>query len=174
MKKLLSILLALTLALSLGATAFAADPVVDIVHNETVLEAIKAILDEIDPSAYDELVAFIDTDEFQAEYAALMDKISAVIEDPTEVAGMVDDYIEELAELLGLDIEEVKEMLAESGLFDWIAKLYMPGVPETTTVEATTAVEDTVPPTGSAAGSLAIFATLSIAAAAAFVCTKKN
>ncbi len=174
MKKILSILLALTLALSLGATAFAADPVADALHNEAVQALLEKILDEVSPTAYDDLVEYIHTDEFQASYAALADKATGIIEDPTQIAALFDDFIAEIADATGVDTDEIKEMLANSGLFDWIAKLYMPGVPETTTAVATTVAEETVPPTGSAAGSLAIFATLSIAAAAAFVCTKKN
>jgi hypothetical protein len=174
MKKFLSVLLALTLALSLSVMTFAApattyDKFIEAIHSEGITKGLETALDLVSPTAYDEMVEYIHTDEFKAEFKALVEKADGF--NASDVAGLFDDFLVDLAGTLGIeDVNILKDALAKSGLFDWVAKLYMPATP---TTEAPTE-EETVPETGSAVGGIAIFATLSVAAAAAFVCAKKK
>lgn len=174
MKKILSVLLALTLALSLSVMSFAApatayDKLIEFIHSDTVKDGLKTVLDEV--GIYDEVIAAVHTDDFKANFKALID--GAENFDTAQLAGWWDDLIKEIADKTGVEIEDVKEALSKTGLFNWVANLYMPAAPVTTTAPATT-TSVSVPETGSAVGGLAIFATLSLAAAAAFVATKKN
>jgi hypothetical protein len=172
MKKILSVVLAVTLALSLGVMSFAADTsgydqLINFIHNDDVKAGIESILEEV--GVYDEVIDFVHTDEFKAEFETLIGQAGGLLEDPSQVAGIFDDLLVELSANTGVSVDDIKDALADTGLFDLVANLYMPAAPETTT-----AVEETIVDTGSAVGGIAIFATLSIAAAAAFVCTKKN
>ncbi|MCL2508414.1 MAG: hypothetical protein FWF05_04485 [Oscillospiraceae bacterium] len=91
---------------------------------------------------------------------------------PTNV---MDDIVTGLFTLLaamGVDVDALYEKLASNKIINWIANFYKGGAMTTTTVEETTATPE-VPVTGSSA-SIAVFATLSLAAAAAFVCLKKK
>ncbi len=179
MKKIFSALIALTLVLTLSVMAFAApektayDKLLETVHSDASKAAIKTVLDAIDPTSevYEKLIATVHTDEFKAGFKAIIEGTEDF--DTTKIAGLFDDFINDTAAATGVKPEVVKEALAKSGLFDWVAKLYMPATPETTTA-ATTTVAPTIAPTGSATGGIAIFATISVAAAAAFVCIKKN
>lgn len=87
-----------------------------------------------------------------------------------EVAGLVDKILERLEEY-GIDTEPVIDMLAESKLGNAVIGIY---VGETTTVEEIDPpVTDTIIDTG-APSSVAAFAVLAVAAAGAFVCTRKK
>ncbi|MEI6579524.1 MAG: hypothetical protein WCN92_08705, partial [Eubacteriales bacterium] len=87
------------------------------------------------------------------------------------------DLVKTISDKTGVDVGTIKGQLADSEIFNWFAKIYIPGEKATTTVAVvpeTTTEATVIPDTGSAVGGIAIFATLSIAAAAAFVCSKKN
>ena len=160
MKKILSVLLALTFVLSMGIMSFAAE--------ETTTAATTAVATT--KSVVDKIKDYLEGDDFKKIVTDLKDAVDRVAKDPEEMAKMADEAVEKISKATGMDIEEVQKAIADSGLFDGIAKIYMPALPVTTTAAPTTTIVDT----GSAAGGLAIFATLSVAAAAAFVCTKKK
>ncbi len=91
------------------------------------------------------------------------------------VAGLVDKILERLEEL-GIDTTPIIDKLAESKVGSTIIGIY---TGETTTEEETTAEETTteevveIPKTGHAS-SIAAFAVLAVAAAGAYVCTRKK
>lgn len=124
--------------------------------------------------AADELQAFIDSPEAQS----VIDDFKTALKDgdTNGLAAAVDGWVQDFADENGIDVSEVKQWLADNlgFLSDW----YIPA--EVTTEEVTlpeTEPEtepEVIPQTGSAMGGIAIFATLSLAAAAAFVCTKKR
>lgn len=89
----------------------------------------------------------------------------------SEVAGLVDKILERLEEY-GIDTEPVIDMLASSKVGNAIIGIY---VGETTTVpaEVDPPVTDTIINTGSPS-SVAAFAVLAVAAAGAFICTRKK
>ncbi len=94
-----------------------------------------------------------------------------------DISTFVDDLVKTISDKTGVDVGTIKGQLADSEIFNWFAKIYIPGEKATTTVAVvpeTTTEATVIPDTGSAVGGIAIFATLSIAAAAAFVCSKKN
>lgn len=179
MKKLLSVLLALSMVLSLGVMSFAAD---------SALDDVKGTLEGV----YNELKKITETDDFQAKFEDFKKGAGEIIDDPTKIQGMFDDLMREAADAIGVDWDAIKAQLESSEIFDIIGKLIEGSGKDETTTKAPEKEADkeedqedkkdkedkedgtTIVDTGSAAGSLAIFATLSIAAAAAFVCTKKN
>lgn len=105
---------------------------------------------------------------------------SVEIVDSSEVAGLVDKILERL-ESLGIDTDPIIDKLAESKVGNAIIGIY---TGETTTdPEETTAEEESsdetpteaidAPKTGHAS-SIAAFAVLAVAAAGAYVCTRKK
>lgn len=105
---------------------------------------------------------------------------SVEIVDSSEVAGLVDKILERL-ESLGIDTDPIIDKLAESKVGNAIIGIY---TGETTTEsEKTTAEEESsdetptetidAPKTGHAS-SIAAFAVLAVAAAGAYVCTRKK
>lgn len=181
MKKLLSILLALVMALSLGVMAFAADvedesstdAVPTPIAEETVCETCESVED-----ALKELLGYVNSDEFKGTMEDLKNKVEDLIENSDDVAGVVDDLFEKLEDLSGgaIDRETISKILADTGLFDWFVKLYVPAIPETTTTTTATTepeTEENIPQTGSTGAGLAVFAVLSVAAAAAYVSKKR-
>ena len=98
------------------------------------------------------------------------------IVDSSAVAGLVDDIIARL-ESMGIDTDPIIDTLAESKVGNAIIGIYT-GEPETepeTEVEEpeTEVVEPEIPVTGQAS-SIAAFAVLAVAAAGAYVCTRKK
>ena len=180
MKKLLSALLALTLVFSLSVMAFAEDAPAEAAAAETTTVC-ATCPDPVD--TLDELFDLIQSDKFKADLKEATDKLQKLgktleelLKDTEKIAPAVDGLLEKIAEETDIDVAELKTKLGETEIFNWFAKLYMPAIPTTEAPVVTTTVKTTtaVPKTGSAAGGIAIFATLSIAAAAAFVCTKKK
>jgi len=128
----------------------------------------------------DEFQTFVDSKEVQDLIA---DAKTAVANGGTDgIASAVDSWVKDVADQLDIPITDVKSWLADSEIFNAFADMYI--TDQETTVaptevtdtepvtEATT--QGTIPQTGSATAGIAIFATLSLAAAAAFVCTKKR
>ena len=169
MKKLLSALLALTLVFSLSVMAAAEDTTAA----PTTAAPTTCCPDPVD--TFEELLALIQSDEFKADLKAATDKLAEIAKDTEKIAPFVDDLLVKIEEKTGVSVADLKTKLGESEIFNAFAKIYMPAIPTTAAPVVTTTVKATeVPKTGSAVGGIAIFATLSIAAAAAFVCTKKK
>lgn len=169
MKKLLSLLLALTFVLSMGIMSFAADETTTAAAETTTKSAEVQVSEGLDKVAKD-VKDYFSGPKFEKIVTDLKDAVARVAGDPEQMAVMADEAVAKISEATGMNIEDVQKAIADSGLFDGFAKLYMPAVPQTTVAKTEA---PTVPATGSAVGGLAIFATLSIAAAAAFVCKKK-
>lgn len=105
---------------------------------------------------------------------------SVEIVDSSEVAGLVDKILERL-ESLGIDTDPIIDKLAESKVGNAIIGIYTGETEketETTTETTTKKVDETpvdpeAPVTGQAS-SIAAFAVLAVAAAGAYVCTRKK
>ncbi len=149
MKKVLAIVLALVMALSMSAMAFAADEVAEV----------EAILNEIVEVAESDAAADA-WDEIEGAIIKVIDAVEAKA-DEAAVNGEVINLETLLDKIPGTDglIDSLKET---------IMGFYAPGaaVPPT---EA-----DKPADTGSSSVGIAVFAAVSVAAAAAYVCTKKN
>jgi LPXTG-motif cell wall-anchored protein len=63
--------------------------------------------------------------------------------------------------------------LENTEIFDWFINLYIPAIPETTVPTTEPETEENIPQTGSTGAGLAVFAVLSVAAAAAYVSKKR-
>ncbi len=152
MKKVLAIALALVMALSMSAMAFAAD-------ETAAADDVTAILDEIVAVAEDSTAAW------DAVEGAIIKVIDA-IEDTTADLADVEGEVINLETVLG-DIPGVSDLVGS--LKETIKGLY---AGETATVPTTEPEE--IVDTGSSSVGIAVFAAVSVAAAAAYVCTKKN
>lgn len=146
MKKVLAIVLALVMALSMSAMAFAADATADV----------NAILNDIVAVAEDSTAAW------DAVEGAIVKVIDAIEDKTANLDGEVLNLETLLNGVPGADslIDDLKGAIKD---------LY---AGEVATVPETTAV--TPAETGSSAAGIAVFAAVSVAAAAAYVCTKKN
>ncbi len=199
MKKLLSILLALVMTLSLGGVMAFADNDESTTEEEITTEVEVETEEETEAEettveettecddcksaeeALQELIDFINSDEFQDALNEAKEKAKELAGNSEDVAGFVDELFDKIEELSGgaFDREGIVGFLGETGLFDWFVNLYVPALPETTvpetTVPETEAVEDDddIPQTGSSGAGLAVFAVLSVAAAAAYVSKKR-
>ena len=149
MKKALTIVLALVMAFSMSAMAFAADEAADV----------NAILGDIVAKVEDSSASW------GAVEGAITDVLDA-IEDKTADFAAVEGEVINLETLLG-DIPGVDGLL--DSLKSTIKGLY---AGEIATCPETTAAAPA--DTGSTSVGIAAFAALSVAAAAAYVCTKKN
>lgn len=101
----------------------------------------------------------------------LVENIGTLIAGEADVAGAIDDLEAKIAELpiVGDVLEYVKGLI--TSLKQKIKDLYAGN--KETTIEETTAAEETVE-TGSSLVGISAFAAVSVAAAAAYVCTKKK
>lgn len=171
MKKVLSILLAAVMVVSMSFASFAAFDFEAFLaslleEGANVVEMIDGLTEEEAKQLLEDAVrklSEVDIEELMNEF------------DPDDVGAFVDDLLDKVSEELNVDVDELKDKLGESEIFNWFAKLYMPAIPETTEAPTEAPTEEpTVPQTGSAAGGLAVFAVMSVAAAAAFVFSKKE
>lgn len=201
MKKFISLLLALVMVFSMGAMAFAADkedaseapettvkhvvdldaklPIVNVSVKE-VLELAKQIFTGVNLGQIKEaLGTTIETLGQMVEALKPLFKDVKVDDIP---AAMMDSFVNGLAKLFGTDRQGILDALMEIPLVKEIMGWYgykdpttaletTTEAPETTEAETEAPVEE-VPNTGAAAG-VAVFASLSVAAAAAFVSKKK-
>ena len=167
MKKVLAILLALVMALSCIAIAFADDASTDAAP--TASEAVSKDVAALDVK---EVLAMI-VELAKASMTQWNDVETVVIKIVDFVDGLVngifgdgvDGLIAELEGLFeGIEIPGIDELI--NALKEKILSFYAPGVAPTKPAKA--------PETGSAPVGIAVFAAVSVAAAAAFVCTKKN
>ena len=172
MKKLLSVLLALTMVLSMGVMSFAADDATTASPEDDIAQ----------------ITDWFNSAEVQKFFADAGVALKKAVENPEDIAAELDAFIEKAAKELGFEVGDFDKVIQESGLIEGFGELmdkFGGGTNKVTTKAAATeeateevtvedTAEDAIVDTGSAVGGLAIFATLSIAAAAAFVCTKKN
>lgn len=193
MKKIVSLLLALAMVLSMGAIAFAEEPESESnAPAETPTVEISEIID-----LFKQMLPQIDLKNIGAvfeETKVTIEKIASVIGplfgteqgkpsfSVAEVPAIaMNGFIDAVAALFGTDREVIIEKLLEIPLVKIIMGWYgyQPADPtEAPTTEAPTeapteASSEKVPETGAAAG-IAAFASLSVAAAAAFVSKKRK
>lgn len=190
MKKIVSLLLALVMVLSLGVAAFAVDA------DETPEEPTPtATVDEILAWVKDTILPEINLDlmkEVIKQTKATIDNIVEILAPifdgnknpnlPSDVAeipaAMMNAFIDLLAKAFKTDRDTIINKLLEIPLIKKIMSWYgykpatTTEAPTTTTAPATTEAETKVPDTGAAAAVAAV-ASLSVAAAAAFVSKKK-
>lgn len=193
MKKILSLLLALAMVLSMGAIAFAdeSEP-----ESETLAETPTVEISEI-VDLFKQMIPQIDLENIGAvfeETKVTLEKIASVIGplfgteqgEPSfslaEVPAIaMNGFINALAALFGTDRDVIIDKLLEIPLVKIIMGWYGYQPAETTEAPATEAPSEApteapseeVPNTGAAAG-IAAFASLSVAAAAAFVSKKRK
>ncbi len=169
MKKVLALALALVMAFSMSAMAFAAD--------ETTAATTTAAATSADLSVKDILNMIIDLvkssmsqwDAIESVVVRLIDfveNLGSAAVDQADVDGAVADLEAALADF---EIPGISDLL--NSLKAAIKKMYAGEV--ATTVEVTTEIADP-PSTGSSSVGIAVFAAVSVAAAAAYVCTKKS
>ena len=193
MKKIVSLLLALAMVLSMGAIAFAEEPESESnAPAETPTVEISEIID-----LFKQMLPQVDLNNIGAvfeETKVTLEKIASVIGplfgteqgkpsfSVAEVPAIVmNGFIDAVAALFGTDREVIIEKLLEIPLVKIIMGWYGYQPAETTEAPATEAPTEApteasseeVPKTGAAAG-IAAFASLSVAAAAAFVSKKRK
>ena len=173
MKKVLAIVLALVMAFSAFTMAYAedaaaADEATTAAQSFDLLGSIKGILDQITS-------AFSDSGSLLEQVQAIIAQLQALIANFTsgnqaDVAGVIDELEAKInGSLVGDLLAKCKALI--TNLKQKIKDLYAGNIE--TTVEDTTAAE-APSETGSSAAGLAAFAAISVAAAAAYVCTKKK
>ena len=191
MKKIVSLLLALVMVLSLGVAAFAVDA--EDANTTTTEEATPTVtVDEILAWVKDTILPEINLDlmkEVIKQTKATIDNIVEILKpifdgdknpnlpsDVTEIpAAMMNAFIDLLAKALKTDRQTIIDKLLEIPLVKKIMEWYGYKPATTTEAPATSApetAETEVPDTGAAAAVAAV-ASLSVAAAAAFVSKKK-
>lgn len=185
MKKFLSILLAAIMVCSMGIFAFAAEEVeVEATEATTVAAATEEVAGAADKAG--DLTALetkieekgLDTTNM---ISLLSSAIASVGKNLKEIsvddilslpANIMDDvvtYIFAGLKALGVDVDALYEKLSSNKVINWFVNTFYKGNALTTKPAEVT----DIPETGSAA-SVAVFATLSLAAAAAFVSFKKK
>lgn len=150
------------------------------VNGELLADAFGDLIADVDTVAFDEAADYVITSISELTGADLEDVRGIVMEaindydlekveivETSEIAGFVDSILERLEDL-GIDKAPILEKLKDSKLANWFVGIY---VPETTT--APTTVPSEIVETGHAS-SVAAFAVLAVAAAGAFVCTRKK
>jgi len=172
MKKFLSVLLAAIMVFSLGTVAFG----LEADDEATTVEETTAISEVTGDTFMGNILEAKDADDIKAAIKDAFAKAKENIENlsindilalPTNIMDDIVTNFFAILQALGVDVDALYEKLASNKIINWIANFYKGGA-----LTKTEEVED-VPETGSAA-SLAAFATLSLAAAAAFVCYKKK
>ncbi len=194
MKKIVSLLLALAMVLSMGAIAFAEESEPE---SETLAETPTVEISEI-IDLFKQMIPQIDLENIGAvfeETKVTLEKIASVIGplfgteqgkpsfSVAEVPAIaMNGFINALAALFGTDRDVIIEKLLEIPLVKIIMGWYgyqpaetteAPATEAPTEAPATEAPSEEVPNTGAAAG-IAAFASLSVAAAAAFVSKKRK
>ncbi len=161
MKKVIAIALALVFALSMSTIAFA-DETPDLAG---VSSTIENIVDSTGLSAGTDIFSAITNAAAQTLEAISKFDITAV--NDNAIAGVIDDFRGAL-ENVGISTSSGTIAQLFSNLKQKIKDLYMPAA-------ASVEPQEETPATGSSAtAAIAAFASISVAAAAAFVCTKKK
>jgi hypothetical protein len=175
MKKFLSVLLAAIMVFSLGTVAFGLEADEE---EATVVasEETTAISEVTGDTFMGNLLEAKDAGDIKTAIKDAFARAKKNIENlsindilalPTNIMDDIVTNFFAILQALGVDVDALYKKLASNKIINWIANFYKGGA-----LTKTTEVED-VPETGSTA-SLAAFATLSLAAAAAFVCYKKK
>lgn len=172
MKKVLALALALVMALSCGLMAFAegstaaADVATTVATDEAATEkdyvdlTVKEVLAMILELAKAGMSQWNDVETVIVKIVDFVDGLANGI-----FTGSVDGLIAELEGLFdGIEIPGIDGLI--NALKEKILSFYAPGVAPTKPAKT--------PETGSAPVGIAVFAAVSVAAAAAFVCTKKK
>lgn len=155
------------------------------INADKLYEAFGDILGETDTVAADEAADYVITAiseltgadmenvrEIVMETIEEYDIGSIEVVESSEVAGLVDEILARL-ESFGIDTDPIIDTLAESKVGGAIIGIYTGDVePETETIPADP--EKPISPETGAASSVAAFAVLAVAAAGAFVCTRKK
>ena len=194
MKKFLSILLAALMVCSMGIFAFAAEE--EAVEDTTAAAEVAAAAEEEAAPAEEATVAAAgDLTSLEKKIASkgldstdmvtlLSSAISSIGKNLKEIsvndilnlpANIMDDvvtYIFAGLKALGVDVDALYEKLSSNKIINWFVNTFYKGK-ALTTAPAAPADEPVIPQTGSAA-SIAVFATLTVAAGAAFVSFKKK
>jgi len=193
MKKFLSILLAAIMVCSMGIFAFAADE--EAFEDTTAAEVAAAAEEDAAPAEEATVAAAGDLTSLEKKIASkgldstdmvslLSSAISSIGKNLKEIsvndilslpANIMDDvvtYIFAGLKALGVDVDALYEKLSSNKIINWFVNTFYKGK-ALTTQPAPADDEPVIPQTGSAA-SIAVFATLSLAAAAAFVSFKKK
>ena len=170
MKKVLALALALVMALSMGTMAFAteADTTTTTAAPSTTVAADVSVMGILDMLVDIIKASFSQWDAIESVVIRLVDfieNIGTAAVSEADVKGAVADLE---AALAGAEIPGVSDLL--NALKQKIKDLYAGEV--ATTVEETTVAEEIVD-TGSSSVGIAVFAAVSVAATAAYVCTKK-
>ena len=188
MKKFLSILLAAIMVCSMGIFAFAAD--------EEAFEdaAVVAAAEDAAPAEEATVAAAGDLTSLEKKIASkgldstdmvslLSSAISSIGKNLKEIsvndilnlpANIMDDvvtYIFAGLKALGVDVDALYEKLSSNKIINWFVNTFYKG--KALTTQPAPVDEPVIPQTGSAA-SIAVFATLTVAAGAAFVSFKKK
>ena len=192
MKKFLAILLAAILVCSMGVVAFAADGEA----YEDVETTVAAAADEKEEAVEAAPAAAGDLSALEAKIESkgldatdmtslLSSAVSSIGKNLKQIsvddllnlpANSMDDLVTFIfagLKALGVDVDALYEKLAANKVINWFVNTFYKGKALTTTTTAPAEEPAPIPQTGSAA-SIAVFATLSLAAAAAFVSFKKK
>lgn len=183
MKKVLSVALALVLCLAMCVPAFAADTKDPIDQIAGALDGagidLSAITDKLSGLGDFDLSAITGGD---FDLSALTDMLGGLSD--IDISSIKDTLLGALGGIGGgdFDIAGILEGLKDNELAQLIAKIYSiaPVEKETsteapTTTEAPTETEpEEIPETGDSAVGIAVLGVVSVAAAAAFVCTRKK
>lgn len=184
MKKFLSILLAAILVCSMGIFAFAAD------EDEAAPETTTAAAADATVAASGDLTALeqkieskgLDSTNMSKLLSSAFDSIGKSIKEfsvndilslPANIMDDLVTYIFAGLKALGVDVDALYEKLSSNKIINWFVNTFYKGKALATTTTAAPVDSAPIPQTGSAA-SVAVFATLSLAAAAAFVSFKKK
>lgn len=184
MKKVLSVALALVLCLAMCVPAFAAD-------TQDPVDQIAGALDGagIDLSAITEKLSSLGSFDIGSltggdfDISAITDALGGLSD--LDIASLKDTLIGALGNIGGgdFDIAGILNGLKDNELAQLIAKIYSIAPAEKESTEAPTETEpeaptetepEEIPDTGDSAIGLAVLGVVSVAAAAAFVCTRKK
>lgn len=176
MKKVLALALALVMALSCGLMAFAEEPSSEVaseVASEVVSEEAATEKDYVDLTVKEVLAMILELakagmsqwNDVETVIIKIVDFVDGLVNGV--FTGSVDGLIAELEGLFeGVEIKGIDGLI--NALKEKILSFYAPGIVTPPTQP------DKAPDTGSAPVGIAVFAAVSVAAAAAFVCTKKK
>lgn len=192
MKKFLAILLAAIMVCSMGIFAFAAEE--EAVAAEETTEAVEAAAEKDtevaaaaatgDLTALETKIASkgLDTTDMVSLLSSAISSIGKNLKEisvddilslPANIMDDVVTYIFAGLKALGVDVDALYEKLSSNKIINWFVNTFYKGKALATTTATAVEEPSDIPQTGSAA-SVAVFATLSLAAAAAFVSFKKK
>lgn len=186
MKKFLALLLAAVMVCSMGIFAFAAEEeAVEVTEATTVAAAEETTAAEVaaagDLTSLEKKIADkgLDTTDMVSLLSSAISSIGKNLKEisvddilslPANIMDDVVTYIFAGLKALGVDVDALYEKLSSNKIINWFVNTFYKGTALTTKPAAE---PSDIPQTGSAA-SVAVFATLSLAAAAAFVSFKKK